>query len=164
MFSENFRQVKMGAIFHVTTSDEITGEVAETCSTKNIILDVAYEFLAGSAARPIDADIIHVGSSSVEPTASQTGLLEQITAAPGTFTRDLVNPLKWYYDVYFSSDQANGPSGTSSEIREVGASWFNGVFLNRALLRDQDMTPRTITKSPSQVLTIRMEFEIQRAV
>ena len=103
------------------------------------------------------------GEGAIEPNQNQSGLESFIAGKGGTFSRDLTNPLKWYYEVYFSSDEANGPSGTAY-IREVAAKWPSGPYLNRALFRDVDgITPRTITKTSSQVLTVRMEFEIRRS-
>lgn len=164
MFDENFREVEMGATFYLTTRNAETGEIEDHCSTKNTILVGAYQYMAGFAqAKPVDASEISIGEGSSEPNENQSGLEDHLATKGGTFSRDLTNPLKWYYEVYFSSSEANG-TGTAN-IREVGAKWISGPYLNRALLRDVDgITPRTITKTSSQVLTIRMEFEIRRAV
>ena len=163
MFNDGFREVKMGATFHVTTRNAETGEIEDYCSTKNTILVGAYQYMAsGAQGLPVNAGDIYIGEGGTEPNENQTGLESLLAGKPGAFSRDLVNPLKWYWEVYFSSGEANGTG--IANIREVGAKWPTGPFLNRALFRDSDgITPRTITKTSSQVLTVRMEFEIKRS-
>jgi|ERR1035437_576980 hypothetical protein len=165
---DSFRNIKFGGTFYARLRDYESGEVLQVVTTsgeslsvvpaKNIVLDGAYCAFAGGSI-PVDALWINVGSGTSIPSGSQSGL--DYTPAgtnPGTFTRDLINDLKWTISAYFGPLEANG------NLTEVGASWSSdSIYLNRALFREPGGSPVIITKTESQVLDVTLEFQISRS-
>lgn len=152
MISENLRNIKMGGKFTAELINAVSGEVENKYFAKNVVLDIAYQRMAGGFL-PITATIIAVGTGSNAPLAANIGLQAQIAESAGSVER--INDLSWKVISYFETSQANG------SLRELGAK-TNTHFLNRALFKDDQENPITIVKSSLQILKVTMEFEVVR--
>jgi len=152
MIQDSLRNIKMGGKFTAELINDKTGEIEGKFFAKNVVLDVAYQAMAGGFI-PAQATIIAVGTGSNTPLSSDVGLQTQIAQSGGTFER--ITDYSWKVIAYFETGQANG------SLRELGAK-NNTHFLNRALFKDDQDSPITIVKSSLQLLKVTMEFEIVR--
>lgn len=138
------------------------GRVTSTAEAENIVLTQLYPklvtALTGTSGYPVQTNTmgyVHLGSGTTTPAASQTQLTTLVRALASSFNSSTPNTNNMGVTIVRIGTVDAGV-GIGEVYREVGfASSAGGTTLNtRALIKDGNGDPLTITKADLQVVTI----------
>lgn len=146
----------------IDVTDAQTGEVKQHLEFDNLLTNGLMDGIGNGTFNLTTAfNGIQVGSGSLTPQFTDTALqapIGSISTTQGSAAVVSANTTPEYgfrrINRVFTESQANG------ELREVGVFSAGGVLTSRALLRDSAGNITTITKTPSDFLTIQYEYRL----
>lgn len=147
---------KVGARFKLIARKSSTDEITqESAWSNNLVLDAGLsQMLVGSWST-----LCMVGSGNSTPVASQTQL-DSIIASTPTVQVATTGGIQATTEPYYHWARRTyrfGEGAAAGNLREVGIGWANNACWNRALIRDANGNPTTLTILSDEYLDVVVE-------
>lgn len=157
-FNANFQ---VGAVFKCIVKKSETDEIVrETGEFSNIVLNSGITQMLSN----VWIDRCCVGSGNSTPTVTQTALDNFIasttTTSPGTSSLGGMQVAEEPYYWYGRSTWRFAVGVATGNLSEIGLGWGNANLWNRALIKDNNGTPTTITVLSDEYLDVFCEVRV----
>lgn len=152
----------------VSKDQDCKSVVAESGICNNLVLNSGFNIICrsglvfSSSGTANSMRVLVVGSSNAEPTPTQTSLVSQIASvslvSSNTTRWFSTNYDRGYIEMTFSRQFPQG--AVVGNVSEVGCGYSNTELLSRALIRDTEGNPTTITVLNDEFLTVHYSFRM----
>lgn len=148
-----FTRPGMRGIFTLYATNADTGEKRQLACFENLITDFGLNLLGTSAVRPY----CWVGSGSTPPVNSNTTLEHAIASTNSASDANGADPSGFGY----SRRTYNFPLGAAAgNLSEIGIGIASGSLFSRALIKDSDDSPTTITVLSNEYFSVVYELRL----
>lgn len=141
--------------YTLTATDALTGVTRELASFENLITDGGLNRLGTGGI----GDNVYVGSGSTAPANGNTSLVAQV-ASHGSYSQSTGAAGSAPYYAWCRRTWRFAQGAAAGNLSEVGVGPAANTLFSRALIKDSNGNPTTITVLSTEFLDVTYEFRI----